>query len=71
MRLSSFKFDNEGFIDNFGNSLRLSFNRQRGNGESIDTESDIDLDDYEYYDNHNRDIDFLIEDYMDLKQFFI
>nr|CAG8571818.1 5604_t:CDS:2 [Entrophospora candida] len=36
------------------------------NSESIDTESDIDLDDYEYYDNHNRDIDFLIEDYIDL-----
>nr|CAG8533982.1 953_t:CDS:2 [Entrophospora candida] len=36
------------------------------NNESIDTESDIDPDDYEYYDNHNRDIDFLIEDYIDL-----
>ncbi|CAJ0900598.1 3558_t:CDS:2 [Entrophospora sp. SA101] len=36
------------------------------NSESIDTESDIDLDNYEYYDNHNRDIDFLIEDYIDL-----
>ncbi|CAH1761655.1 4359_t:CDS:2 [Entrophospora sp. SA101] len=36
------------------------------NSESIDTEPDIDLDDYEYYDNHNRDIDFLIEDYIDL-----
>ncbi|CAH1768883.1 4763_t:CDS:1, partial [Entrophospora sp. SA101] len=36
------------------------------NSESIDTESDIDLDNYEYYDNHNRDIDFLIVDYLDL-----
>ncbi|CAH1768331.1 13630_t:CDS:2, partial [Entrophospora sp. SA101] len=39
------------------------------NSESIDTGSDIDPENYEYYDNHNRDIDFLIEDYIDLNDY--
>ncbi|CAJ0757296.1 18055_t:CDS:2 [Entrophospora sp. SA101] len=33
------------------------------------TRSDIDPENYEYYDNHNRDIDFLIEDYIDLNDY--
>ncbi|CAJ0840873.1 12775_t:CDS:2 [Entrophospora sp. SA101] len=47
-------------IDLFGNE---------SNSESIDTGSDIDPENYEYYDNHNRDIDFLIEDYIDLNDY--
>ncbi|CAJ0632513.1 7737_t:CDS:2, partial [Entrophospora sp. SA101] len=52
-----------------GENTEVVINILKGNesnSESIDTESDIDLDNYEYYDNHNRDIDFLIVDYLDL-----